>query len=89
MQDNTNKIPKLKNNITSNEFHSNMEFRPIRPKSKYNDKIFNRYWELINHQNNKKNNKNPNININIKNIKKNNKSKKPQKFKQKRSLISI
>ena len=49
MQDNnTNKIPKLKNNITSNEFHSNMEFRPIRPKSKYNDKIFNRYWELIN-----------------------------------------
>ena len=42
-------LPKFinNNNNITNEFHSNMKFRPIRPKSKYNDKIFNRYWELI------------------------------------------
>ena len=31
----------------NNEFHNNMQFRPIRPTSRYNDKIFNRYWESI------------------------------------------
>ena len=31
----------------NNEFHSNMKFRPIRPKSRYDDKIFNRYWEFV------------------------------------------
>ena len=46
------KEPNLKLNFDNkfdknNEFHNNMEFRPIRPKSRYNDKIFNRYWESI------------------------------------------
>ena len=30
---------------TNNEFHNNMDFRRTRPKSRYQDKIFNRYWE--------------------------------------------
>ena len=28
----------------NNEFHNNMKFRETRPKSRYDDKIFNRYW---------------------------------------------
>ena len=31
----------------TNEFHNNMKFRETRPKSRYNDKIFNRYWEMV------------------------------------------
>ena len=31
----------------NSEFHNNMKFRETRPKSRYNDKIFNRYWESI------------------------------------------
>ena len=31
----------------NSEFHNNMKFRQTRPKSRYNDKIFNRYWESI------------------------------------------
>ena len=31
----------------NNEFHNNMKFRETRPKSRYDDKIFNRYWESI------------------------------------------
>ena len=31
----------------TNEFRNNMKFRETRPKSLYNDKIFNRYWESI------------------------------------------
>ena len=30
---------------SNNEFHNNMNFRRTRPKSRYQDKIFNRYWE--------------------------------------------
>ena len=31
----------------TSDFHSNMKFRETRPKSRYNDKVFNRYWEMI------------------------------------------
>ncbi len=31
----------------NSEFHNNMKFRETRSKSRYNDKIFNRYWESI------------------------------------------
>ncbi len=54
-------LPRLNNEITqnnvikiddksekfdsNNEFHNTMNFRRTRPKSRYQDKIFNRYWE--------------------------------------------
>ena len=31
----------------NSEFRNNMKFRETRPKSRYNDKVFNRYWESI------------------------------------------
>ena len=45
---NTHKIlldEKTKKFDSNNEFHNNMNFRRTRPKSRYQDKIFNRYWE--------------------------------------------
>ena len=39
------KIQKHDNLDTKGEFHNNMNFRNTRPKSRYQDKIFNRYWE--------------------------------------------
>ena len=49
IQSNTNEIhfldDKSKKFDSNNEFHNNMNFRRTRPKSRYQDKIFNRYWE--------------------------------------------
>ena len=50
--ENGTKNPNIKVNYDSkfdknNEFHNNMKFRETRPKSRYDDKIFNRYWESI------------------------------------------
>ena len=46
------KNQKIKLNVDNkfdktSDFHSNMKFRETRPKSRYNDKVFNRYWEMI------------------------------------------
>ena len=42
------KINNININFDNNsEFHNNMKFRQTRPKSRYNDKIFNRYWEMV------------------------------------------
>ena len=49
IENNTNKLPLLDDKSekfdSNNEFHNNMNFRRTRPKSRYQDKIFNRYWE--------------------------------------------
>ena len=49
IQNNTNKMyfidDKSEKFDSNNEFHNNMNFRRTRPKSRYQDKIFNRYWE--------------------------------------------
>lgn len=49
IQNTINKIPLIDDKSekfdSNNEFHNNMNFRPTRPKSRYQDKIFNRYWE--------------------------------------------
>ena len=48
IQSNTHKIlleDKSEKFDSNNEFHNNMDFRRTRPKSRYQDKIFNRYWE--------------------------------------------
>ncbi len=46
IQSNTHKIEDNCEKFDSNnEFHNTMNFRRTRPKSRYQDKIFNRYWE--------------------------------------------
>ena len=65
VQNNAHKIEDNSEKFDSNnEFHNTMNFRRTRPKSRYQDKIFNRYWEsnatepkTIFHKNKKKINK--------------------------------
>jgi hypothetical protein len=46
VQNNAHKIEDNSEKFDSNnEFHNTMNFRRTRPKSRYQDKIFNRYWE--------------------------------------------
>ena len=51
IQNTINKIPLIDDKSekfdSNNEFHNNMNFRPTRPKSRYQDKIFNRIKYLI------------------------------------------
>ena len=46
IQNNANNFNLLDEQFNSNkQFHNNMDFRRTRPKSRYQDKVFNRYWE--------------------------------------------
>ena len=46
IQNNASNLLILNDQFDSNkQFHNNMDFRRTRPKSRYQDKVFNRYWE--------------------------------------------